>query len=168
MIRLIGAVLLLTGCSGFGLVLATAHRREIRLLRKLLHGIQEMSWELKYRMTALPDLCLIGAEASCSPVSDVFKELADRLSRNEVTDISGAMNQLVACHELPGRVRRNMRQLGTSLGRFDLEGQLQGLDAAKQQCRKDLIELQENAPQRIRNYQTLALCAGAALAILFF
>ena len=95
-------------------------------------------------------------------------ELADRLSRNEVTDISGAMNQLVACHELPGRVRRNMRQLGTSLGRFDLEGQLQGLDAAKQQCRKDLIELQENAPQRIRNYQTLALCAGAALAILFF
>ena len=168
MIKLIGTALLLTGCSGFGLVLATAHRREIKLLRKLLHAVQEMTWELKYRMTALPELCLTGAKAAGGPVREVLEELAARLSRNEVTDISGSMNQIMACYELPGRVRRNMRQLGTSLGQFDLEGQLQGMEVVKQQCRKDLRELEESAPQRIRNYQTLALCAGAAIAILFF
>ena len=84
-----------------------------------------------------------------------------------VTDISGTMNQLLSRQDLPRRVRRNLRQLGMSLGRFDLEGQLQGLEAVRRQCRQDLAALEENSGQRLRNYQTLALCAGAGLAILF-
>ena len=35
------------------------------------------------------------------------------------------------------------------------------------QCRKDLQELETGSVQRLRNYQTLALCAGIALAIIF-
>ena len=137
------------------------------MLRCLLHGIQEMAWELKFRMTALPELCRIGAEAAGGPIREVLAELSGRLSRNEVEDISGSMNQILTCHDLPGRVRRNLRQLGTSLGRFDLEGQLQGLELIKRQCRDDLRQLENGGPQRIRNYQTIALCAAAALAILF-
>ena len=149
-------------------MLAAAHRREIKLLRSLIHAVQEMTWELKFRMTALPELCMIGAEAAGGSVKALLADLAGRLQRNEVTDIAETMNRILGSHELPGRVRRNLRQLGSSLGRFDLEGQLQGLEAVRQQCRKDLRELESSAPQRIRNYQTLALCAGAALAILFF
>lgn len=167
MIKMLGAALLLAGSAGFGLVLAAAHHREMRMLRCLMHGIQEMAWELKFRMTALPELCRIGAEAARGPIREVLAELSDRLSRNEVEDISGSMNQILTCHDLPGRVRRNLRQLGASLGRFDLEGQLQGLEVVKQQCRLDLKQLQDSGPQRIRNYQTIALCTAAALAILF-
>lgn len=167
MIRFVGACLLVAGSGGFGLVLASAHRREMKLVKQLLHGVQEMAWELKYRMTALPELCGIGAEAAGGPVKDVLLDLSDRLRRNEVTDIAGTMNHLLAGRELPGCVRRELRQLGMSLGRYDLEGQLQGLELLRQQCRRDLRALEEKAPQRIRNYQTLALCAGIALAILF-
>ena len=57
--------------------------------------------------------------------------------------------------------------LGASLGRFDLQGQLQGIESVRAQCRKDLAELEDNRDQRLRSYQTLGLCAGCALAILF-
>lgn len=167
MIRILGSALLMAGCGGFGFSLAAAHRREIRMLRRLIQALQEMEWELKYRMTELPDLCCIAGDAASGPLREVFRELAGKLRRREVTDISGCLNGIISQQELPRRVRRNLKQLGTSLGRYDLEGQLQGLEAVRQQCRQDLKELEENGKERLHSYQTLALCAGAALAILF-
>ena len=57
--------------------------------------------------------------------------------------------------------------LGRTLGRFDLDGQLIGLENARRDCRRAVDALSENRDNRLRCYQTLGLCAGAALAILF-
>ena len=67
---------------------------------------------------------------------------------------------------IPGRLRRLIYQLGKSLGRFDLPGQLKGIAAAKESCKRELRELERNREQRLRSYRTLGLCAGAALAVL--
>lgn len=166
MMRLWGAALLMAGCGGFGFTLAAAQRREVSMLRKLMHALQEMEWELKYRMPALADLCKIAADASGGMVREIFQELEEKLIRREVYDISACVNSIVIQKELPRSVRKNIKQLGSSLGRYDLEGQLQGLETVRRQCRKDLQKLEENSVQRLRNYQTLAFCAGAALAIL--
>lgn len=166
MIRFIGAALLMAGCGGFGFSLAAAGRRELRMLKKLRNALQEMQWELRYRMTELPELCAIAADAAGGAVGTVFRELSGKLARREAEDVAGCLNGLLSSAELPRRVRRILRRLGESLGRFDLEGQLQGLEELRLQCSKDMKALEENASQRFRNYQTLALCAGAALAIL--
>lgn len=166
LIRIVGAALLMAGCGGFGFTLASARRREITMLRKLINALQEMEWELKYRMPVLAGLCRIAADASGGVLRDIFLELADKLIKREVYDISACMNTIVVRKELPRSIRRNLRQLGTSLGRYDLEGQLQGLESIRRQCRKDLKKLEENSEQNLRNYQTLALCAGTALAII--
>ena len=57
-------------------------------------------------------------------------------------------------------------KLGGSLGRFDMEGQLRGIENARQLCRKEMEALSDHRDQRLKNYQTLAICAGVALAIL--
>lgn len=167
MIRLLGAAMLVAGCGGFGFSLASAQRREARMLHRLISVLQEMEWELKYRMTELPELCSLAADASSGSLRCVFRELGEKLRRREVLDISACFNDILERRDLPKYVRRNLKQLGACLGRFDLEGQVQGLEAVRCQCRQDLARLQENGPQRMRNYQILALCAGAALAILF-
>ena len=100
-------------------------------------------------------------------VLDEPTAMLDPQGRREVLDISACFNDILERRDLPKYVRRNLKQLGACLGRFDLEGQVQGLEAVRCQCRQDLARLQENGPQRMRNYQILALCAGAALAILF-
>jgi hypothetical protein len=60
-----------------------------------------------------------------------------------------------------------LRELGQSLGRFDLNGQLLGIAAVRNTCRSKLQQFEKNKEVRLRSYQTLGLCAGAALAILF-
>lgn len=167
MIRLLGAALLMAGCGGFGFTIAAAHRREAGMLRKLISILQELEWELRYRMTELPELCQIAAHGATGPLREIFQELAEKLNRREVSDISGCLNGILCKQELPKYVQRNLKQLGASLGRFDLEGQIQGLEAVRYQCRMDLEKLEENSVQRLRSYQILALCAGAALVILF-
>lgn len=165
-LRLAGAALLVAGSGGFAFSLAYATRREIKMLHNLVHAIQEMEWELKYRMTELPELLCTAANAAGSPLREIFLELSGKLIRREAEDISGSMNAILNHRELPRRVRSNLAHLGQSLGRYDLEGQLLGLQDVRIQCRKDYHMLEENSSQRLHNYQTLALCAGAGLAIL--
>ena len=54
-----------------------------------------------------------------------------------------------------------------NLGKFDMSGQLRGLENARNVCRENLELLMYNKDRRLRSYQTLGLCAGAAVAILF-
>lgn len=167
MMRYIGAALLVGGCGGFGLSLTSACRREKTMLRQLMNALQEMEWELKFRITELPELCRIAGAAAGGKLKPVFWELAGKLDAGEVTDISGSFNAILNSKDLPRRVRKHLNQLGRSLGRFDLEGQLQGLQAVRLECRKDLKVLEERGPEQLRCCRTLLLCAGAALAILF-
>lgn len=167
MIRFVGAALLVAGCSGFGFCIAAAHRREAAMLRRLIRALQEMEWELKYRMTELPELCAVAADAAGGRLKDIFLQLQKRLDGREVVHISGCLNGILNETELPRAVRRNMKQLGASLGRYDLEGQLQGLTAVRCQCRHDLKALENGSADRLKSYQTLAVCTGTALAILF-
>jgi hypothetical protein len=58
--------------------------------------------------------------------------------------------------------------LGETLGRFDLQGQLRGLEAVKKNAEFELEQLRSNQDVRLRNYRTFSICAGAALVILLF
>ena len=168
MIRILGAAAVITGCGGFGISLAAAARKECTMLRILIRAIQEMQWELKYRMTELPELFRLAGESGSGVIREIFLEMAEKLNRREVMDVSAAFLSEVNRIELPRKVRRNLKQLAQSLGRYDLEGQLQGLETVRQQCRSDLTELESEGKEQMRCYQTLTVCAGAALAIIFF
>ena len=166
MIRMIGAGILVIGCGSFGCLLGYHYRREEQMLRWLLAAMQEMEWELKYRITPLPDLCRVAAEASGGKIRELFQMVERELRSCSVSEISGCMNGILQEVEISSRCRQCLKNLGSSLGRFDLEGQIQGLQSVRGQCRQYLEMLQENRSDRLRSYQTLALCGGFGLAII--
>lgn len=168
MIRILGAAAVIAGCSGFGLSLTAAARKECCMLRMMIRMIQQMQWELKYRMTELPELCRLSGEAGSGIIREIFMTMAGKLERREVEDVSAAFLAELNQHKLPRHVRRNLKQLAANLGRYDLESQLQGLETVRQQCRMDLIELESERKKQMRCYETLAVCAGVSLAIIFF
>ena len=73
---------------------------------------------------------------------------------------------LAKSKDIPRHTLESLQNLGNSLGRFDLSGQLKGLEGVRQECRGKLTRLMGNQEVRLRSYQTLGLCAGAALVIL--
>jgi len=164
----IGAILIILGCGGFGFSIAAFHRRDEHTLRMLVSALDYMECELQFRMTPLPDLCRNVSSQTSGYLHHVFIALADTLDMQISPDVASCMNAALRQQSsLPPTTVHYLRLLGSTLGRFDLNGQLQGLESVRSSCRKTLDEMSNNRENRLRSYQTLGLCCGAALVILF-
>lgn len=163
-----GAVLVLLGCGGCGWSMVAEQKKQERLLRQLLQLLNFMESQLQYRLTPLPELCRQAGREVGGSLRPVFRELAEQLDGGAAPDVAACMTAVLSRHgDLPGSLRRLLYQLGKSLGRFDLPGQLQGLGVVRSACQQERQRLEENKGERFRSIQTLTLCAGAALVILF-
>lgn len=163
----IGAVLIVLSCGGFGLYQAAAYRREERSLGALLTAIDYMACDLQYRLTPLPDLCRQTSREGSGCVHDVFSALARELDMQIAPDVTSCMNAALASVSfVPEKTEKLLRQLGQSMGRFDLQGQLRGLAQIREACCREAEALAVHRDEKVRSLQTLGLCAGAALAVL--
>ena len=164
----VGALLIVSGCGACGFAMAASYRREEKTLRQLISALDYMACELQYRLTPLPELCCKAAEENGGIVGSVLERLSRELEKQMQPDVESCVRTALEAEEsLPGKVRKAFEMLGLSLGRFDLDGQLKGLESVRSFCRGEVDSLASGRESRIRSYQTLGLCTGAALAILF-
>ena len=89
------------------------------------------------------------------------------MDKQTAPDVQVCVHELLDRLQLSNILERQLRQVGATLGRFDLPGQLRGLEGAIRTTEEALRTLRDGAADRRRSYQTLGLCAGAAMAILF-
>lgn len=167
-LKMIGMVFVVAACGSVGFRIAANYRMEERSLRQLVGILDYMECELQYRLTALPELCRQAAKEYPGEPGNVFLELSLVMNLQVSPDMERCMAlSLEKARKLPPITRGELELLGKSIGRFDLEGQLKGIEAVRHDCRRNLQELSSNRENRLRSYQTLGICAGAALAILF-
>lgn len=165
--KVAGAMLVILGCGGFGFSMAAAYRHEETLLRQLRDILQYLYCELQFRMTPLPELCRQAGKQNYGAIARVFRKLSDALESQVEPDVASCMGSAMLGADLTPRVRDLLTRFGQTLGCFDLKGQLLGMEELRTQCTAALEELASGREDRLRSYQTLGLCAGAALVILF-
>lgn len=167
MMKLIGAFMIMIGCGGSGFALVAAYRYQEQSLLQLTRAVEFMICELQYRMTPLPELCSKAATVCTGCVKKVLNQLHIELEMQVIPDAATCMQVTIADNDhLPERLQECMELLGNTLGRFDLPGQLQGLESVKKKAAFELEQLRRNQDVRFRCYRTLGICAGAALVIL--
>lgn len=167
MYKWVGSVLVFAGCGGFGLSLAGAHIRRERMLMQIRRMLDEMECELRYRLTRLPNLCMIAAKNSTGPVKKVMTAFAGELQNRISPDPASCMAWILEGYSFPDDdIRDLLMDLGRSLGRFDLDGQLQGIRHIQELCTQRLESERSRKSERIRCCRVLGFCAGAALVIL--
>ena len=167
-LKVIGVILVIISCGGMGYKIASNHRQEENTLYQLVNVLDYIECELKYRLTPLPDLCRNVAQEFNNIIGSVFSKLAVEMDKQISSDISDCLNAVLSTTEsVPPITKEELILLGRNIGKFDLDGQLKGLETVKQDCKRNLNSLSFNRENRLRSYQTLGLCAGAALAILF-
>lgn len=168
MLKIVGAIMIVACCGWFGFSLVREHRRQEQIFATLLGALDYMGCELQYHLTPLPTLCRAISAHSKGVISQLFLALEEELDSQLQADAEACMeNAISAVPSIPPAVAEQLRRLGCTLGEFDLQGQMQGLDAVRTSCRESLAALQENKEERRKSYQTLSLCAGAALVIIF-
>lgn len=162
----VGAILIIVSCGGCGFSIAAGKRREEKLHCQLLDMLQFMENELQYRLTALPELCQMAAANTRGDLSNVFSNLHRELETRKLPDAGSCMYAAIRqSGEIPARIRRLLILLGNSLGQFDLPGQIDGIRSVRRRCTDSLESIRKNREQQLRCFQTLGVCAGAALAV---
>ncbi len=167
MIKLIGVILTVLGCGGVGFQIAANHRREEKSLQQLLRILEHMACELQYRLTPLPELCRQVGKLFKHTPGGVFMDLALELESQISPDVACCMTAAIHKNkDITPITKQILISLGVTIGKFDLDGQLKGLNSTAAECKRYLSDLSKDRDARLRSYQTLGLCAGAALAIL--
>ena len=167
-LRIIGAMFVIAATTMMGFGVANHHRKEEICLYQLIRGLEFMHSELEYRLTPLPDLCRMVTAQTSGPVSVLFRNLHCQFVSQFSADPDCCMKAaLEQTSKLPDRTRCNLQLLGKTLGRFDLQGQLSGINSVRELCQRDLDGLTCNRDVRLRSSRTLGICAGIALVILF-
>ena len=163
----VGALMIIGGCGVFGFSMAADYIREEYSLRQLISALDYMFCELQYTAASLPQICeKIGMEFR-GTVGQVFRNLSIELDAASGPSASGCMDlALKRTGTVTKMTDRHFRELGNVLGKFEMEGQLRAMESVREQCRNALGELIKDKQSRVRNYETLGLCAGAALAII--
>lgn len=163
--KLLGGALVFAGCAGVGFMKAIQLRREEALLSDTVLLLIRMENELSCRRTPLPKLCEMAEE--CRPeLRSLYRALSDVLNGQTQVNVSDCMKLALKQQPLPKSVAMLHAQLGETLGKFDLEGQLRELEAVRKTAQQQLDSVRENQKDKLKSYQTLGLCAGAALVIL--
>jgi stage III sporulation protein AB len=168
LMKLFGAVMVFLGCGGIGFSLVASYRHQQRCLQQMIQALEYMECELQYRMPPLPELCIGASQVCTGCVSSILLQLSKELEAQITPNAAACIRAVFAKRDdLPDTLRKCFSLLEDSLGRFDLVGQLQGLNSVKKYVGFELEKLYRNQDVRLRSYQTLGFCAGAALVVLF-
>lgn len=166
-IRILGAIFIVFGCGCIGAILTYNHRREERMLREIISILDTMECELQYHLTSLPELCRRAADHVSGILKAVLIELAQELDKqispNAAVCMQAALNKI---GDIPRLSYSILGLLGKSLGLYDIAGQVKGIASVRNECTRVLEIHTANQHSKLRCYQTLSLCAGAAIAIL--
>lgn len=167
-LRIIGAILIVGTCSAFGFKMSANYKLQARQMEQLIGALLYISCETSYRLTPLAQqfngCCTITTGAVKNFFYLAAKELSDQINPNASCCLQAALDKAKG---LTPAVTKAIKQLGNTLGEFDLDGQLKSLEETLALCRNALSQLEAEQTIHTRNYQTLGICAGAALAILF-
>ena len=166
--KLIGSICVIAACGGAGVMMAVQYISQIRLLADLIIILNFMESEIQYRCTPLPLLCRQAAEQVTGKMRIVFDNLANELEAQIAPNAELCMISVLDRLSInEDTIRTTLMALGSNLGKFDMDGQVRALESTRNICSENLKLLQMSRDQRIRSYQTLGLCTGAAIAILF-
>ena len=166
-IKWIGAVLIVISCSMVGLRIVWEKLRMEKLLRTMIRIVEYMESQLKYAQVSLSNLCRQASSLENNIVGKLFAQIADELDSQIAPDASLCIR--VAIHktkDLPQKLGELVEMAGKEFGCYGLEGQLRVLRSLREKSLEMLEGLLNNKDSRMRSYQTLGLCAGAAVVIL--
>ena len=167
-LKWLGALLIVTACGGCGAIIAFQYLHKIRFCKQFIAVLEYMECELAYRAPALPQLCVQAAGHTQGVLRNVLlsyaREMETQIAPDLVLCMSYSMEKIKTLDEFQ---RGILSMFAVNLGHFDIPGQLKGLEHVKMEIGELLTSLLESKNSRIRSYQTLGLCAGAALVILF-
>lgn len=166
-IKWIGSLLIVAAFGGFGISLCSRFRGERQLLQGMVTMLSFLECQLRYQLTPLPELCRQAGHISGGLLEEIMLNFSRELDWQTAPDPDSCMKEAIRkSRSIPLRAKGLLYRMGSSLGRFDLPGQLQAFEQLRLMSEQELKQLSETLEPRIKTCRTVSLCAGAVVALL--
>lgn len=166
-IRLMGACMVIAGCTVCGVITSCNQKKGIETLEELVWVLDSLTCELEYNRTPLPELCRRIAKSRTGMLRTFFIHLADEMDSQIKPSVPSCVGAaLQNSPGLPQEVQSLLYQLGDSMGRFDVEGEILSLQALRSAAEQRLDVMRIARKEKGKTNQTLWVCAGVAAAVL--
>lgn len=99
---------------------------------------------------------------------DIFQATAQRIELQNDANAGEIMEAVLIRigHLLPISCICRLRELGNILGAYEVQEQVQAIDALCGRVSGSIEELRQGRAERCRSYEVMGVCAGCALAII--
>lgn len=166
-LKITGAILIIFVGGYTGNRLAAMHKKEEKSLNQLIFLLNFMQCQLQYRLTPLPALCRDTAKQATMSLQRFFNCLAAELDGQISPNVERCVTAAIAkTNQMPKETQKQVAKLGKTLGQFDIDGQVQQLQAINKECELLLYNYRENINPKAKNYSTIGFCFGAVVAVI--
>ena len=162
MLKLIGAILLVSGAAVWGLLGARGLKDRGVALRAVESSLELMEHELCDLLTPVPELFAVLGSVSPEPAGQLYRNAAARMKEIGAVPFSELWHRAVTDTEellLTEEETTALSELGVSLGKYDVNEQRRAVEAA----RKRFGLFAERAEkERDKNWKSQAFLGAAA------
>ena len=168
MTALLGKVLLLTGCTAWGLLAGSRLGERAACLEEFRQALAALSRELSFSLRPLWELMTQAAAGSRGPAAAFFQVCCARFAQGGRESWAESWQQALAEVPLPLTLadRRLLEEAGHVLGRYDGESQRQALAGLLARLEDRREEARREARRLFRVYGVLGITGGLFCLIL--
>ncbi len=170
-IKIIGAVVLISATSLIGFSLAADCSKRPRTLRELQALMQMLENEISYLSNLLSEAFMRIYENSNVDASIIFKTAAQNLKNSGVTADAAwekSIDENYARLSLKKEDKAILVNFGRMLGNSDLEGQLNNIKLVSSQLKLQELKSEEMKQKNEKMYRSLGVLSGLAITIMLF
>ncbi|MFC7394244.1 stage III sporulation protein SpoIIIAB [Scopulibacillus cellulosilyticus] len=169
MIKIIGAVIIITSTTGIGMLVSRRFSERPRQLRQLRSALQSLEAEIMYGLTPVREAASHLSTQLPKPLSLFFKQLEAKLSEEAVTLQSAWEETLESFWEqtaLQKSEKEIMYQFGATLGKHDSENERKQIRLALAHLEREENEARQAQGKYEKMSKSLGLLAGLLIVLL--
>lgn len=172
MLRLAGAFLLITGCSGMGFLLRMDMKRRLKQLKELIRILETVKSEVSYGKSSLPEICLSVSGKAGEPYGNFLKSVYEESLANTGASFPELWEKQAKL--LSGKLflsREELKSLtgfAACLGYLDPQMQENAIESRIWEFRKQAEEAEAEIAGKGRVYMSLGVVSGLLLTIILF
>lgn len=171
--KIAGAVMVVSGASGFGFWLAGQYGQRLRELEQLRQMIFLLKGQILYANAPLSEAFEIVGSRTEGPLSELFLRVAGRIDGQQGETFRQIWKEEVEAPVGPGMGlamskgdKETLRSLGEHLGFLDRDMQERNLLLYLEQLDMRIGQMRDHKQERCRLYTSLGVMGGLFLAIL--
>lgn len=170
MVRIIGCILMITGCSAIGFWKAECMRRRLQEMHELKRYVLFMKGEICCRNRTLPETFLELGKKAKGIWKQFFCNMGKCLERMEEGTLAEIwkmqMEQHLSSSYLKEREKKEWLTLGENLGYLDMEMQLHMLEIFQVHLSESMEEEREEVKNQSKLSRILGVMSGIFLTVL--